>query len=129
MNYLCHNGFIFSALERIFEPSKMNVQSQIDKMTTVLEANLTHNISQIMQQQVTRVLSQYSHMSRYVIYTLYLMYDIFFILENLGNNHKQFQIGNKNCFRANFQRNFYKYRLSTLSKRRKGDVQPNQRSF
>ncbi|CAL8086848.1 unnamed protein product [Orchesella dallaii] len=38
-------------LERLFEPSRMNVQAQIDQLSTIMEANMTKNIAHIFQRE------------------------------------------------------------------------------
>lgn len=40
---------VTSAVSQVFEPSRLNVSSQLDRMTDTVEAKLAQNINQIMQ--------------------------------------------------------------------------------
>lgn len=45
--------FKIAAIERVYEPGRMNIQTQLDKLSNVIEAKLTQNIAHIFQQEVS----------------------------------------------------------------------------
>jgi len=44
---------VIAALDRLFEPSRMNVQVQLDKLANTMETKMTQNIALMFQREVS----------------------------------------------------------------------------